>query len=351
MPKKRTPKPPPPPPPQMDQPYPTPPEQFQTPASCTTHDAHMPGISGVDMGALPSSPDQHMPSEVPLSFGFSPFDDFDSPFSPVDIGFFGPPPMAVQQLHHHHPGASPAQEPPPPPPNALAPTPTREPPTPRAARAVSTGHSNSNSNTTTKQHTTNRCSAFQSSSSCLDVLNRTLRDLQQSPVEGKTLDHVLRLNRALLDVMRTVIDECAAAHHPAVDFTVYFCLVKLISTYQEALYMPCCAATSVQFGSYAVDAADQAALKCQIILIDVRKIAALLDRLQARWMRQREGEGEGEGEVEEEQEQERQQVGQAGGGGAVGRTSSRCRRQYQFLHRFATNEVGRVLKHVRLLGG
>lgn len=242
-------------------------------------------------------------------FDFSHFADFDPSFSPVDFGFFGSPATQLQ----HHPDAA-TQEPPA---NILAPAPILE--TPRARGGE--GH-----NKTTTKH---GCSPFQSSSSCLDILNRTLRDLQQSPVEGKTLDHVLRLNRALLNVVRTVI-ECDAAHHPAFDFTVYFCLNKLITTYHEALYMPC--QSSVQFGSYVVNVEDQLALKCQMILIDVRKITALLDRLQAK-ARQR----------------EEDQLGQTGG--AVGRTGSRCRRQCQFLHRFARNEVDRVTKHIRLLGG
>lgn len=254
-----------------------------------------------------------MPSEVSV-FDFSQFADFEPSFSPVDVGFFGPAAAAAPQLHH--PDAS-TQDPPV---NVLAPAPVLE--TPRARGGE--GHNNNNNNS--NKH---GCSPFQSSSSCLDVLNRTLRDLQQSPVEGKTLDHVLRLNRALLNVVRTVI-ECDAAHHPSFDFTVYFCLNKLITTYHEALYMPC--QSSVQFGSYVVNVEDQLALKCQMILIDVRKITALLDRLQAK-ARQR----------------EEDQLGQTGG--VVGRTGSRCRRQCQFLHRFARNEVDRVTKHIRLLGG
>ncbi|EOD45283.1 hypothetical protein UCRNP2_8000 [Neofusicoccum parvum UCRNP2] len=78
---------------------------------------------------------------------------------------------------------------------------------------------------------------------CFDVLGRTLRDLQQSPVETKPLEHVLRLNRALLKVVCGIVAATACTHDGAaasLGVAVYFCLNKLVATYHEALYMPHC---------------------------------------------------------------------------------------------------------------
>lgn len=157
------------------------------------------------------------------------------------------------------------------------------------------------------------------------MLGRTLRDLQQSPVEGKTLDHVLRLNRALMKVMLDVI-ACEGAHGASLDFTVYTCLNKLIATYHEALYMPC--DSSVRFGSYTVNPEDRVALKCQIILLDIKKIMVMLEQLEVKnCLRDSPAPG-----------------GQDGGGRAEGE----YRRERQLLHCFTKNEADRVTKHIQL---
>lgn len=227
--------------------------------------------------------------------------DFEPPFTPMTVGWFGP----TTALYPETPSSQQVQQP---------------------APAVSPP---SSAESTPRPDNRRRSSCvFQPSCTCFDVLGRTLRDLQQSPVEGKTLDHVLRLNRALMKVMLDVI-ACEGAHGASLDFTVYTCLNKLIATYHEALYMPC--DSSVRFGSYTVNPEDRVALKCQIILLDIKKIMVMLEQLEVKnCLRDSPAPGE-----------------QDGGGRAEGG----YRRERQLLHCFTKNEADRVTKHIQLWGG
>ncbi|EKG22537.1 hypothetical protein MPH_00110 [Macrophomina phaseolina MS6] len=206
--------------------------------------------------------------------------------------------------------------------------------TPHQTESINTGAATSSlafqpASSASSHRSTSTTNSTARTCACLDILGRTLRDLQQSPVEGKTLDHVLRLNRALLQVIRDVLACPDASPHPAsLDYALYACLNKLLATYHEAVYMGADAAP-VRVGSYTVvdRAEDVAALKCRIVLLDVRKIAGVVEEMGARM--EREGqEHAGEGGVEAWE-----------------------RRGRELLHRFTRNEAERVARHMCKLSG
>ncbi|KAK0662802.1 hypothetical protein DIS24_g1703 [Lasiodiplodia hormozganensis] len=112
---------------------------------------------------------------------------------------------------------------------------------------------------------------------CFEVVSCTMRNLQQCPVEGTGLDQMLHLGRSMLSAITDDFLACSGPHSTSLLLFIYTCLLQLLATYSETWYSGC--GSLIRFGTFVIDGEDEYALKQKVILLEIRKVALVVDRL------------------------------------------------------------------------
>lgn len=120
---------------------------------------------------------------------------------------------------------------------------------------------------------------------CLGSMADILGTMQAVAGEGSGLDNVLQCNRDAVSALNRVL-ACERVHGTAVASLASFVTQRVICLYGVALEL-CCAIGShsnaldpeIRLGLYAIGGADGPPIKRQVVLLEIRKLEPLLDRL------------------------------------------------------------------------